>query len=250
MTTALKNLEIMELSLVDEPANPDASITIFKSKDGESGDKPKGDKPKGEGPETDEDEDKAKDDPKETEEYKALVAVSEGQASEILRLTKALDEAGFDVEAETIEKRKPVEYITVEGEEINKALVPAVILKQLESQAAEIAEQTITKRISELMPNTADTNARVLLKSLDGITGEEEKAEFISFIEAMDKLFSDATVEIGKSRTEEVSVESEIETMVEAYKAKHGGTDISAYAAIAATQEGATLISKSYSSKK
>lgn len=239
--TELKGLELVELSLVDDPANEEANVTIFKSKrDPESSDSQVETVEKALYDSTVEE--------KETLE-KSLESVTSDLTdaeAKVEMLTKALDTEGYDVTEDSIVKRVEPEFIEVEGESIEKSKVPSVILKKLEADAAELAEVEITKRIEATMPNVEEKHARILLKSLDSLEASEVEG-FMSFLNAMDKMFADEMEEIGKNAdttTDDPKVQ--LDDMVKAKQEEMEGTFEQAYAEIAKTSEGAALINKSY----
>ena len=61
------------------------------------------------------------------------------------RLRKGLIEEGYVIKAEAIEKKAPEEFVEYEGEQINKADIPAPILKALEAAEIEKADMALTK---------------------------------------------------------------------------------------------------------
>ena len=79
-------------------------------------------------------------------EIETLKADAEKLSQENERLRKGLIEEGYIIKAETIEKKAPEEFVEYEGEQINKADIPAPILKALEAAEIEKADAALTKR--------------------------------------------------------------------------------------------------------
>ena len=250
MATELVKLEIHEISMVDRGAAPDAVMSITKRKD-----------PTDMVTKT---ELETVTKSLETAEAgivteaaahditKALVAVAD---TNIVALVKYLGEHGFDVDivedVVTVEKRAEVEYLEVDGEQIEKSLIPAVILKRMEADAAELveknlelAEAAIEKRLTEVMPNVDPAHGRVLLKALDAAP---EDAKFAEFVANMDALFAEASTEIGKREPKVLSADDELEDLIKAYRTENASASYEvAYTAISKTAEGKVLVNKSY----
>jgi len=258
----LKQLELDELSLVDRPANAQAMVSLFK-RDDSNGDN------------MEQEVDKMSDDLKaklkpymdkgmnEEEAMKAYEAeMKKSEAVEIDELDiikaendalkiqnedlrKALIENGFVIKADSIEKKAEPEYIEYEGEQINKADVPAVILKALEEAELAKADAELTKRATEALPHFAEDVA----KSLVAEFGEVEAV--MESLKAADATFAESMEEVGKSdadgefATAADKMESLVKTYMEENKMKKGEY-AKAYAAVAKTDEGKALINKSY----
>lgn len=262
MPNLLKQLELDELSLVDRPANAQAMVSLFK-RDDSNGDN------------MEQEVDKMSDDLKaklkpymdkgmnEEEAMKAYEAeMKKSEAVEIDELDiikaendalkiqnedlrKALIENGFVIKADSIEKKAEPEYIEYEGEQINKADVPAVILKALEEAELAKADAELTKRATEALPHFAEDVA----KSLVAEFGEVEAV--MESLKAADATFAESMEEVGKSdadgefATAADKMESLVKTYMEENKMKKGEY-AKAYAAVAKTDEGKALINKSY----
>ena len=262
MPNLLKQLELDELSLVDRPANAQAMVSLFK-RDDSNGDN------------MEQEVDKMSDDLKaklkpymdkgmnEEEAMKAYEAeMKKSEAIEIDELDiikaendalkiqnedlrKALIENGFVIKADSIEKKAEPEYIEYEGEQINKADVPAVILKALEEAELAKADAELTKRATEALPHFAEDVA----KSLVAEFGEVEAV--MESLKAADATFAESMEEVGKSdadgefATAADKMESLVKTYMEENKMKKGEY-AKAYAAVAKTDEGKALINKSY----
>lgn len=266
MPTLLKNLRLDELSIVKRGANQFAKAPIFKADTSEG--EPMEDTDKM----TPEMEAKIK-------EYMAkkgcdrktamdaLMKFDEFEAEATARLAevetlkadvdklkadnealrKGLLDEGYKITAEGIEKKAPEEFIEIEGEQINKADIPAPILKRLEEAEIEKAENAIQKRCKETLPNIAEENARILLKAHDGLA-EEEAKKFAEFMQALDNLFDEMTEEVGKSAAQGDMEDpnEKLNALAKKYEAEHNTTFAKAYAAIVKTDEGKALVKKAY----
>lgn len=251
----LKNLQLEELSLVDRPANASATVTLFKRDNSE--------------------EEEMEDTLKMSDDMKARVKMymdkgySKEEAMKMCgqdmkkaddldriraeneRLTKALIDNGFVV-GETIEKKAQDEFIEIDGEQINKADVPAVILKRLEEAEIEKAEAALEKRASEELPHFKPDVAKAILKSLDGksLTGDQI-TEIMSALKAADKFFSSAMEEVGKTAADGDMTDAKeaMDNLVKSYmeENKLSKKDYAkAYSEVAKTDEGKALIKKQY----
>jgi len=160
-------------------------------------------------------------------------------------LRKALIENGFIIKSDSIEKKVEPEYIEYEGEQINKADVPAVILKALEEAELAKADAELTKRATTALPHFAEDVA----KSLVAEFGEVEAV--MEALKAADATFAESMEEVGKSDADgEFSTATDkMESLVKAYMEENKmkkGDYAKAYAAVAKTDEGKALINKSY----
>jgi hypothetical protein len=262
MPNLLKQLELDELSLVDRPANAQAMVSLFK-RDDSNGDN------------MEQEVDKMSDDLKaklkpymdkgmtEDEAMKAYEAeMKKSEAVEIDELDivkaendalkiqnedlrKALIENGFIIKSDSIEKKVEPEYIEYEGEQINKADVPAVILKALEEAELAKADAELTKRATTALPHFAEDVAKSLVAEFSEVEAVMEA------LKAADATFAESMEEVGKSDADgEFSTATDkMESLVKAYMEENKmkkGDYAKAYAAVAKTDEGKALINKSY----
>ena len=264
MANLLKQLELEELSLVDRPANAKAMVSLFKRDNSEeeqmtdnvekmSDDLKAKLKPYMDKGMTEEEAMKAYDeDMKKSDEVAAEIdemdlLKAENDALKIQNedLRKALIENGFVIKSDSIEKKAEPEYIEYEGEQINKADVPAVILKALEEAELAKADAELTKRATEALPHFAEDVA----KSLVGEFGEVEAV--MEALKAADATFAESMEEVGKSDAdgEFATATDKMESLVKSYMDENKmkkGDYAKAYAAVAKTDEGKALINKSY----
>ena len=261
MANLLKQLELDELSLVDRPANAQAMVSLFKRDNSEeeqmtdnvekmSDDLKAKLKPYMDKGMTEDEAMKAYDmDMKKSEEVvdELDLLKAENDALKIHNedLRKALIENGFVIKADTIEKKVEPEYIEYEGEQINKADVPAVILKALEEAEFAKADAELTKRAAEALPHFATDVA----KSLVAEFGEVES--IMESLKAADATFAENMEEVGKSDAdgEFATAADKLDALVKSYMDENNikkSDYAKAYAAVAKTDEGKTLINKSY----
>lgn len=260
MPSLLKNLMLEELSLVDRPANAQAMVSLFKRDDSheevmkeqETQETDATEKMADGCPDCTAEKMCAAHEMKKSDAEIALEAEVEKLKAENERLRKGLIENGYVIKADVIEKKAPVEMMEIEGEMVAKADIPAPVLKALE--AAEVAKKQheiekadieLTKRAGETLPHFAVDVAKSLLKSFS-----EEEA-IMEALKAADAAFAAAMQEFGKS-----DVDGEFATAADKLDAlvkSHMDTNhmkksdyAKAYAAVAKTAEGKTLITKTY----
>lgn len=259
MATELLELQLEELSLVDRPANAEAMVTLFKrdvqeevttKMDAEMEDKVKAymeekgcgreEAMKALGYEMEKAEEPAEESA-EDEAMKSLQAEVETLKAENERLRKGLIENGFVIKAEAIEKKAPAEFIEVEGEKINKADIPAPILKKLEEAEAAQEAAAIAKKAEETLPNFKPEVAQALMKF-------DLEAQILEALMAADKLFEAQMEEVGKADVDGDmdDPQAKLDKMVDAYAMEHELTKAQAYAKVAKTAEGKALINKTY----
>ncbi len=260
MATELLELQLEELSLVDRPANAEAMVTLFKRDDTQLEDIDKM---------TDEQENKVKaymeekgcgkeeamkalgydvEKAEEANPAEELSAEIETLKVENERLRKGLIEEGYVIKAETIEKKAPEEFVEYEGEQINKADIPAPILKALEAAEIEKADMALTKKAEENLPHFSVEAAKGLLSAVSKM---DEVDMLMEALAAADKAFADKMEEFGKADVdgEFSSASDKVENMVKSYMEDHGLNKkdyAKAYAAVAKSQEGKSLIAKAY----
>jgi hypothetical protein len=262
MPNLLKQLELEELSLVDRPANAQAMVSLYKRDNSEG--------------ETMENEvEKMSDDMKAKLKPYMDKGMSEGEAmkmynmdmkkeyqgpldevdtikaeldlvkAEAERLSKALEEAGYIVKADAIEKMVEPEFVTYGDEQINKADIPAPILKALEEAEVAKADAILVKKAEAELPHFDLEVAKALVSKF------EAEETVMQALKAADKVFDESMTELGKSDADgEFSTAADkLDALVKSYmdtnkmkKSEHA----LAYAAVAKTDEGKALITKSY----
>ena len=259
MPTELINLELDELSLVPKGANQMAKAPIYKAfvPNGENMTEelekmePEMDaKVKAYMKEKGCDRKTAMDAlMKSFDEVETLKADAEKMKLENERLRKALIDGGYTIKADSVTKAAPVEYVEYSGEQINKADIPAPILKALEAAEIEKADNALTKRAESLLPHFDVATAKGLLSAVDKM---DEVDMLVAALEAADKAFADKMEEFGKSSTkgEFASPKDELDALVKEYKETHGVDFHKAYAEVAKTANGKALINKTYKDKE
>jgi len=262
MANLLTMLELDELSLVDRPANAEAMVSLFKRDnfDGETMNeelettvkmsdemlgklKPYMDKGMSEEEAMkayNEDMKKAK----EAEVDKANAEV-ETLKAENERLRKSLIENGYIIKSDAIEKKAPEEFLEYEGDKINKADIPAPILKALEEAEFAKADLELTTKAEENLPNFDVATAKELVKSF------EANEEVMGVLKAADKAFGSSMEEVGKADVdgEFTTASDKLDSLVKSYmdtNTMKKSEYAVAYSAVAKTDEGKALITKSY----
>lgn len=212
MVHILKELELMEVSLVDVPANPLAEVPIVKRA------KPMDDTKK-----------------EDTDFVKQLA----DKDAKIAELEKAL------ADKEAVEKAAKEEWIEYEGEKILKSAVPAPILKRLEALEIEKAEAALEKRAKDLIPHFPGDVAKhkKLVKSLD--------AELEELLRAADALFAEKLQEVGKgaAKTDMKSAVEKMDEMAKSIAVSEKMTYAAAYTKMLDTAEGKELYKQSLKEK-
>lgn len=265
---SLTDLELFEVSLVDDPANPAAQVTLWKSKDGADGgtsaiklERVKG----GDTMSTKELEAKitaldteVSDLTKraETAEASATDAVAKAADADKLNadFVKAAGENGLDVTVEdgavTVTKSAETEYVMVDGERVEKALIPAPVLKQIEAQGARITKMEEERVTTVLKTRAEDTMSHMagstddhiaLLKAVDDIEDEEVRKAVTSALETADKAMSGIFKEKGDAHIDEDSPSAKLEKMAKDYASEHSVTFHQAFDEVTKTRDGAKL---------
>ena len=276
MTNMLLDLELDELSLVDRPANKSATICLVK-RDTQMEDMEKQydsylDERRGcymeKGMEeaeamkmAQEDLDKMSEEEKkelmarlgksdeaeveaEIAQDDLFLAEVEALKSEVARLTKALEENGFTVSEQEVEKAAEVEYVEVAGEQVVKSDIPAPVLKALEDAQIEKAQAELRKRAEEILPNFDNEIAASLL----AVAKEDAMVEALK---AADAALGASMKEIGESSVEAdmASPSDKLDSMVKSYMDENDlrkSQYALGYAAVAKTDECKALIKQLY----
>ena len=272
MPNLLKNLHLEELSLVDRPANAQAMVSLFKRDTSEEEitkmtdemeakvkaymeEKACGkeeamkalgyDMEKQEEAEAAEMEKSAEEATAEEIDLDALKADVETLKAENERLRKGLIDNGYIIKSDAIEKKAEAEMMEVSGEMVAKSDIPAPVLKALEEAAVEKADVELTKRAGETLPHFDITVA----KSLVAKFSDEEI--IMEALKAADAAFEAAMQEFGKSDVdgEFATAADKLDALVKSYMDDNQlkkSDYAKAYAAVAKTDEGKTLVNKSY----
>lgn len=266
MPNLLKNLHLEELSLVDRPANAQAMVSLFKRDNSFEGinkmneemetkvaaymkDKGCGraDAMKALGYDMEKAEEVAEEVEvaEKAEEVNPLEAEVEALKAENETLRKGLIDNGYVITADAIEKKAEVEMMDIEGEMVVKSDIPAPVLKALEAAALEKADVALTKSAEEALPNFDLAVAKSLVEKF----AEEEK--IMEALKACDASIGASMEEFGKSDVdgEFASSSDKLDSLVKSYmddnqlkKSEYA----KAYAVVAKTDEGKSLINKTY----
>ena len=280
MPNLLKNLHLEELSLVDRPANAQAMVSLFKRDNSEEeitkmneemeakvkaymDDKGcgRGEAMKALGY----DMEKADEADEEVSEKSDLEAVEAPEvdvealkadfdrlSAENQHLRKGLIDNGYVIRADSIEKKAEEEMMDIDGEMVAKSDIPAPVLKALEAAAVakreheiEKADLELTKKAEEILPHFEAGAAKSLLKSFS-----EDEAIMV-MLKAADAAFAASMQEFGKSDVdgEFATSADKLDALVKSYMDENQlkkSEFAKAYAAVAKTDEGKALITKSY----
>jgi hypothetical protein len=282
----LKNLHLEELSLVDRPANAQAMVSLFKRDNSEEvlikmdeqmeakikaymDDKGCGrgeamkalgylsyDMEKADEVATEEVAEKAAPEVEAVEapevDVEALKADFDRLTAENQHLRKGLIDNGYVIRADSIEKKAEEEMMDIDGEMVAKSDIPAPVLKALEAAAVakreheiEKADLELTKKADEILPHFETGAAKSLLKSFS-----EDEATMV-MLKAADAALEASMQEFGKSDVdgEFATSTDKLNALVKSYMDENQlkkSEFAKAYAAVAKTDEGKALITKSY----
>jgi len=178
-------------------------------------------------------------------DVETLKAEKASLSDENERLRKGLIDNGYVIKAEAIEKKAEVEMLEVEGEMVVKSDIPAPVLKALEAAAVEKADIELAKRAGEALPHFDLSVAKALVAKFS------DEEIIMEALKAADAAFEAAMQEFGKSDVdgEFATSADKLDALVKSYmddnqlkKSEYA----KAYAAVAKTDEGKSLINKSY----
>lgn len=254
MAYDLEDIDLLELSLVDNPANQHAAVVLFKRSGynpdvkSENSDLTE----KGDGSVTVEELTKKLEDLQSqvtdlTE--KANMAEDEKKKAEEMaaNMKKAAEEAGFIVEGDTITKAAAPEYVEIDGERVEKSLVPAPVLKAIEKQAEAIAKMEKAAQEVELakagateLPNLAGTDL-AKGKLLAAVAGDEE---LLKGLKAADAAMASQYVEKGTAEVDEASPTHKLNELAKAHASAQNVSFETAYAEVTKAGPGAALLAE------
>lgn len=270
----LTDLELIELSLVDEPANPAARVVLFKrdvdadkrqieelmaggmSEDAARDQVARMRRNKGAGPtgDLDKGENSMSDQEKRLGE---LEAANKRLEANVATLVKSLDAEGYVVQiagdAVTVEKRKADDYVELGGELVLKNALPAGVLAAIAKQASDLAAvskkleaEELAKRVAAELPNLAG-NADVkgaVLKALDAIPDEAIRKAAHAMLKGANAAAAKLTREIGTIAPQETDAMTELNRLAEDYSVEKKVTFAKAFAEVTKTGRGAELFAK------
>jgi hypothetical protein len=260
MTYELSDLDLMEISAVDAGANQFAKVVLFKRVASESlpgytkpvnpqfGDR----RNEGDGSVTVEELTKKLEglQAQVTDLTKAAAdatAAKDAAEAAVASLTKSADEAGLDIADGKIVKRADPEFVEIDGEKVEKALIPAPLLKALEKQAADIAKMQaeaekveLAKRGEAELPNLAGTGLAKgrLLRAVEG------DAELLKALKAADAAMANVYKEHGTASLDENSPEAKLDALAKSHASAKGVTFEVAYAEVTKSGIGADLLAQ------
>lgn len=268
------DLELIELSLVDEPANPAARVVMFKRDtstdeqkiqeliaggmaEAEARDQvarmrrnegagPAGDL--GKGAVSMSDQEKRLED---------LEAANKRLEASVDALVKSFEGEGYVVQiadsAVTVEKRKPEDYIEVGGEMVLKSALPASVLAVITKQAEALSEvnkkleaEELSKRVSAEIPHLSGdaVTKGAVLKAIDAIADEAVRKAAHAMLKGANAVASRLTREFGTVAPQETDAMTELNKMAEDYAAEKKVTFAKAFAEVTKTGRGAELFAK------
>ena len=180
-----------------------------------------------------------------TEEVNPLQAEVDALKAENESLRKGLIEEGYIIKADAIEKKAEVEMMDIEGEMVVKSDIPAPVLKALEAASLEKADIELTKRAGEALPHFATDVAKSLVAKF------YEDEAIMEALKAADAAFEASMQEFGKSDVdgEFATSADKLDSLVKSYMDENQlkkSEYAKAYAAVAKTESGKSLINKSY----
>lgn len=254
MIYKLEDVELSEISSVPAGANQHAAVVLFKSLGynpdvkSENSDLTE----KGDGSVTVEELTKKLEDLQSqvtdlTE--KANMAEDEKKKAEEMaaNMKKAAEEAGFIVEGDTITKAADPEYVEIDGEKVEKSLVPAPVLKAIEKQAEAIAKMEKAAQEVELakagateLPNLAGTDL-AKGKLLAAVAGDEE---LLKGLKAADAAMASQYVEKGTAEVDEASPTHKLNELAKAHASAQNVSFETAYAEVTKAGPGAALLAE------
>lgn len=272
----LEDLELDEISLVDDPASPGAQIVLAKRADGDqqlkkesrmadmsTEEKKRLQQLMDKGMSEDEARREMAKEAK-MDDYKKRAEAAEAKVDTLTKqvdtLTKAVTDQGLIIVKNAsdeliVNKRSDDDYVEIDGEKVLKASVPAPVLRSIEKQAQELAELKksnemvrLDKRAETEIPNFAGNASakRALLKAVDAIEDEELRKAVQTSLTSASKLLAKSFTELGHLGTDESAegTMGELNKLAREYADKHGVTFEKAFSEVTKSGKGAELFAK------
>ena len=254
-TYDLEDVDLLELSLVDNPANQHASVVLFKRFGYKDSVKPKneGQSTKGDGSVTVEELTKklealqaqVTDLTKKADDAAAAQKAAEDATA---ALTKSAEDAGLTIEDGKIAKRADPEYVEIDGEKVEKSAIPAPVLRSIEKANADIAkmkkaaeEVELAKRGEAELPNLAGT-ALAKGKLLAAVEGDED---VLKALKAANAAMAKTFTETGHGDVhDESSPGFRLDALAKAHASAQNVTFEVAYAEVTKAGVGAELLAQ------
>jgi chaperonin cofactor prefoldin len=237
----LFDITLHEISLVDEPANQHAKVTLFKNAGSSS-------KSQREVNSMSEEMKKQLDDlnkkvEKLESEAEALTKNDESVMKQLADLDIEVNKA--DDGSIKLTKKATPEYILVDGEKVEKGSVPEALLKRLETLEKAQEAEAFAKRAEAELPNLAGTaeSKGKLIKAVDGLD-EADKTAITEALKAADKAVGTLFSEIGKGQGDEADPEVQLENMAKKLADEKSIDFSKAYADVLDSKEGQALYAK------
>jgi uncharacterized protein YoaH (UPF0181 family) len=196
-----------------------------------------------------------------TNERDTIKKSADAATATVEAFKKSVEEAGFEVTIDDdgvikVEKGEEPEYITIDGERIEKSTVPAPMFKMFEKQQKEIERlskrdelEQLAKRADDELPNLSGTAEQrgLLLKAVDGIEDEAAKEAVVKALKAADGAVKMVFETVGKDSGEadENSDEAKLEKMAKDYAEEHGVSYAVAFSQVTKSGEGLELMKAS-----
>lgn len=244
----LEDIELMEISAVTRGANQHAAVVLCKTSGYNPNVKPEteGETQKGDRSVT-------------VEELTQKLEALQTQVADLTKkaadlevanadLTKSAEDAGLEVADGKIVKRADPEYVEIDGEKVEKALVPAAVLRAIEKQAVDIAKMkreaedvALAKRGTDELPNLGGT-ALAKGRLLALVEGD---AELLKAVKAADAAMAEVYTEKGHANVEDdASPSAKLDKLAKAHAEAQNVSFHTAYAEVTKSGIGAELLAQ------
>jgi hypothetical protein len=251
----VRNLVINEISHVDDPANPDSRVVLWKRAGDES--------------HHNHSEISEGGLPVDAKELAKKLEEQENQISELQKaamnndekyknLKSMVEKEGMSVEEDdegkmSLKKAADPEYIEFNGEKIEKSAVPAPILKQIEAQNVELnkmkaerEQEQLEKRAGETFEHLGGTHVAkaAILKAAEAVQDKDAREALMKSLKEADAALGKAFIEKGADHIDEGTPTARLNKMAQEHADKNGVTFHQGFAEVIKTAEGRKLASE------
>lgn len=272
MPENLSDIILNEISFVDNPANQEANILLFKRsasdeqpKEAKMADKMTPEQEArmkaymGKGYDKDKAREMAMSKSFEDllDEVEALTETNgdltksyDATTEKLFNIEMALDKAGIKLTDDgEVEKAAAPEYVEIDGEKVEKSAIPAPLLKRMEADSDRIAklekrdhEVSLAKRAKDELPNLGGTDLQKgrLLDAVEKMDGADE---LMRALKAADAAVSKMFDEVGKTHddADDTGPKAALEKKVAEYAEEKSVSKETAFAEVTRNGEGREL---------
>lgn len=252
MSKALRNLRLNEVSLVDNPANKSATVSLYKRDDGQESASPEGGEatagsPGNPNPASQEHDMSEQETEKRLGELETQLSSLKGEVEK-----HGLEVSVGDDGSVSVAKAASDETVTdPDGNIVRKSEVGEAHFRTIKAMSTRLSEvekqrerEQLTKAAETRWPNVGGEPDQkgAIFGALSKIEDEETREAALKHFDSLDKMIASQMTEVGKSGGSGASEPMQkLETLAKERAEKTGETAEQAFAEVCKTEQGASL---------